>query len=198
MSGVWLASYLLLWILVAVLVFAVVVLLRQIGVLHARLAPMGTHFAGEGPEIGTSAPNVGLDYARTILTLIAFTSPTCTICAALKPSLAALRRQYPEMALQLVDASESPAVFDAFAVRSTPYVVTVNRDGIVVGRGVANTLEQIEELLRESRTPASTQPGSAEGGHAEGDVTKSLLNAGSPLNANSLVNADSLVGAVYE
>ena len=150
MRGVWLASYVVLWILVALLAFAVVVLLRQIGVLHARLAPMGTHFAGEGLDVGVVAPSLGFDYGRSVLTLIAFTSPSCQICAALKPSLAALRREYPEVVLELVDASESPATFDAFKVRSTPYVMTIDRFGLVVGRGVANTLEQIEQLVGES------------------------------------------------
>jgi thiol-disulfide isomerase/thioredoxin len=149
-SGVWLASYVVLWLLVALLAFAVVVLLRQIGVLHARLAPMGTHFGGEGLEVGVVAPKLGFDYERSVLTLIVFTSASCQICAALKPSLVALRRQYPEVVLELVDASESPAIFDAFKVRSTPYVVTIDRDGLVVGRGVANTLEQIEQLVGES------------------------------------------------
>lgn len=150
MSGVWLVSYVMLWILVALLVFAVVVLLRQIGVLHARLAPMGTHFAGEGLEVGAVAPSLGFDYGRSVLTLIAFTSPSCQICAALKPSLVALRREYPELVLELVDLSDSPTTFDAFKVRSTPYVMTINREGLVVGRGVANTLEQIEQLVGES------------------------------------------------
>jgi Thioredoxin len=149
-SGVWLASYVMLWILVALLAFAVVVLLRQIGVLHARLAPMGTHFGGEGLDVGVVAPNLGFDYGRAVLTLIAFTSPSCQICAALKPSLVALRRQYPELVLELVDAAESPTTFDAFKVRSTPYVMTIDRAGVVVGRGVANTLEQIEQLVGES------------------------------------------------
>ena len=150
--------------LLTLMALAVVALLRQIGVLHARLAPMGTHFGGEGLDIGAVAPGVGLEYARTTLTLLAFTSPTCTICAALKPSLLTLRRQYPEIVVELVDANDSPAVFDAFKVRSTPYVVAVDRDGLVVGRGVANTLEQIEELLRESRLGFSTSVAAASGG----------------------------------
>jgi thiol-disulfide isomerase/thioredoxin len=160
-SGVWLVSYIILWVLVALLVFAVVVLLRQIGVLHARLAPMGTHFAGEGLDVGVVAPNLGFDYGRSVLTVIAFTSPTCQICAALKPSLVALRRQYPELVLELVDASQSPATFDAFKVRSTPYVMTINREGRVVGRGVANTLEQIEQLVSESLASNSASAANA-------------------------------------
>ena len=41
-------------------------------------------------------------------------------------------------------------VFSAFAVRSTPYRVAVDRRGIVRGKGVANSLEQAEVLLEEA------------------------------------------------
>ena len=151
-GSVWLASYLMLWLAVVVLGFAVVALLRQVGVLHARLAPMGTHFAGEGPDLDSLAPTVGLAYDRAVLTVVAFTSPSCTVCRELRPSLDALRRQYRELQVHNVDLDpQTQPVFDAFGVRSTPYIVTVDRSGIVRGRGVANTLEQVEELVRESK-----------------------------------------------
>ena len=155
-GSVWVASYVVLWLAVLVLGVAVVALLRQLGVLHARLAPMGTHFAGEGPDLDSHAPAVGLAYDRATLTVLAFTSPTCTVCRELRPSLEALRRQYRELQVHVVDL-EPPTqpVFDAFLVRSTPYIVIVDRGGIVRGRGVANTLEQVEELVRESKLAAA-------------------------------------------
>lgn len=154
-GSLWVASYIALWGLVIVLAIAVVALLRQIGVLHARVSPMGTHFAGEGPDLLSRAPAVGVDYSTSVLTVFAFTSPTCTVCHELRPSLAAFRRQYRELQLQIVDMSDhTQSVFDAFSVRSTPYVVVVDREGTVRGRGVANTMEQIEELVRESRLGA--------------------------------------------
>jgi thiol-disulfide isomerase/thioredoxin len=153
-SGLWTASYVALWICVVVLAIAVAALLRQIGVLHARLAPMGTHFAGEGPDLEQPAPSVGLDWGASHLTLLAFTATTCTVCRELKPSLDALRRQYRDTRIEILDAEEHDPTFRAFAVRSTPYFVTVDRSGIVRGRGIANSLEQIEELVRESTLPA--------------------------------------------
>ena len=154
-GSVWVASYVMLSLSVVVLSIAVVALLRQLGVLHARLAPMGTHFAGEGPDLDSHAPAVGLAYDRAVLTVLAFTSPTCTVCRELRPSLDALRRQYRELQVYLVDLEPATQpVFDAFLVRSTPYIVTVDRAGIVRGRGVANTLEQVEELVRESKLTA--------------------------------------------
>jgi thiol-disulfide isomerase/thioredoxin len=148
----WVVSYVALWIAVVVLAVAVVALLRQIGVLHARIAPMGTHFAGEGPDLDSHAPAIGLDYTRSSLTVLAFTSPTCTICRELKPSLDALRRQDRTLRLETFDlGDETQAVFDAFSVRSTPYFVTIDSSAHVRGRGVANSMEQLEELIRESR-----------------------------------------------
>src|SRR5687768_13784593 len=66
MSGsVWIASYVLLWLAVLALGATVLALLRQIGVLHARLRPLGGHPAGEGPEIDSQAPTLaGVDYER--------------------------------------------------------------------------------------------------------------------------------------
>jgi Thioredoxin len=151
MSGPWIVSYVLLWIAVVVLGISVLALLRQVGVLHARIAPMGTHFAGEGPEVGSIAPDVGLDWARAQLSLVVFTSATCTICRELKPSIEAMRKSDPSLVVHTVTLEQHAAVFSAFNVRSTPYVITVSPGKYVLGRGVANTLEQIEELVREAR-----------------------------------------------
>lgn len=148
-GSVWVASYVILWMTVLLLCFTVVVLLRQIGVLHVRLPPVGVHPGGEGPEPGSPAPPVpGTDYSRSELTLVAFTSPTCTLCHELVPSIAALERDYRDLEVSVVSHSpQTTPVFTAFNVYSTPYVVVVDRDATVRGGGVANTLEQIEELL---------------------------------------------------
>jgi len=44
---IWIVSYVLLWIAVVVLGFTVIALLRQIGVLHTRVAPLPVPFAVE-------------------------------------------------------------------------------------------------------------------------------------------------------
>lgn len=163
MTGIWMVSYVLLWLTVLALGFSVVALLRQIGVLHTRIAPMGIHFAGEGPELDEPAPTVaGIDYQASPYTLLAFTSPTCEICATLKPALQRLSRGYREIDLQLVDHDVDPTIFSDFRVRSTPYLIAIDADGIVRSRGVANTLDQVEEMLAEvlagSVDPALVDP----------------------------------------
>jgi thiol-disulfide isomerase/thioredoxin len=151
-GGVWVASYVMLWVAVLVLGLAIVALLRQIGVLHARLRPLGVHFAGEGPPRHAPAPAADvLDYRRARLTVVAFTSPDCEICKRLLPGLHALARQYDDIAVEIVGHDAATAhFFAAFDVRSTPYLVAVDRDGIVQERGVANSLEQVEVMIEES------------------------------------------------
>ena len=152
-GGVWVVSYVLLWLAVLGLSFAVVALLRQVGVLHARLRPLGTNMAGEGPAVGAPAPrSERLDYDAAALTLLAFTSDRCDVCRSLVPSLPYLERDYAD-AVRLVVLDHGPAaaeLFSAFNVHSTPYFVTVDRTGTVRGGGVANSLEQVEVLVEES------------------------------------------------
>jgi thiol-disulfide isomerase/thioredoxin len=155
-GSVWVASYVLLWCAVLGLSVVVVALLRQIGVLHTRLRPLGVHFAGEGPDRLAPAPPIpGVDYADVSITIVAFSSPTCEICRQLLPSLRAIERQYRALRLVEIGLDDSARpVFDAFNVRSTPFFVTVDRNGIVQGRGVANSLEQVEVLVEEGLASA--------------------------------------------
>jgi thiol-disulfide isomerase/thioredoxin len=151
------ASYVVLWVAVIILGFSVVALLRQVGVLHTRLRPLGVNPAGEGPVIGDVAPELaGRQWTVAALTLIAFTSSRCPICRTLVPSLHVLERQYggDVSLLVLEHGSATAATFAAFNVTSTPYLVAVDAAGVVQGAGVANSLEQVEVLLEESRAVA--------------------------------------------
>jgi thioredoxin-like negative regulator of GroEL len=111
---------------------------------------MGVHFAGEGPDLDQPAPDAAVaGYEASACTLVAFTSPACEICARLLPGLRRLAAAYQEIELRIVDSDAKPEAFPVFGVRSTPYVVAVDGDGVVRSRGVANTLDQVEEMLAE-------------------------------------------------
>jgi methylamine dehydrogenase accessory protein MauD len=155
-GDVWVVSYVLLWLAVLGLSVMVVALLRQVGVLHTRLRPLGVHFAGEGPDQLVAAPPLpDVDYADHTMTLVAFSSPTCDVCRSLLPSLRAMDRQYRDLAIvEVALGADAQPVFSAFNVKSTPYFVTVDRHGIVQGRGVANSLEQVEVLVEEGLASA--------------------------------------------
>jgi hypothetical protein len=152
-GGVWLASYAVLWAAVLVLLVTMLALLRQIGVLHERLAAAGEGAeavgCGVGPAVGEAAPMPGrLGYARSAVTVVAFTAPTCSRSRALVPSLRAVDQQYDEV--RVVEVSRGPrtaGAFEAFGVASTPFVVAVGRDGRVRDRGRVRTMAQLEDLL---------------------------------------------------
>jgi methylamine dehydrogenase accessory protein MauD len=72
---------------------------RQLGVLHERIAPVGALMLAKGLKVGDSAPQIAVQdlegrsitvgAARTDerAALIMFVSPTCPVCKALLPAL---------------------------------------------------------------------------------------------------------------
>jgi len=153
-GGVWTASYVLLWLAVAVLLVMVLALLRQVGVLHARLDEVSAAGVAEpvdeGPELGADAPLPGkLGYGRAPMTVVAFVADGCELSTALAPSLRVVDRQYGD-ALRVVElrlGARTLAAFEAFNVQATPFVVCVDRDGVVRARGRTRSLDQLEGLV---------------------------------------------------
>lgn len=99
MSELWVASYVLLWVIVAVLCFAVVGLLRQLGLIQLRLGPEpGALITKEGLDRGAPAPDFSATDVRTGTqlrmsslrgrhVLLLFMTPTCIACRQLIPSV---------------------------------------------------------------------------------------------------------------
>jgi methylamine dehydrogenase accessory protein MauD len=87
-----LISNVVLWVVVVVLAAVVLALVRQIGVLHERVAPAGALMTHSGPRVGEAAPRfeladwlgrpvtVGGASVDGKATLLAFVSPTCPVC----------------------------------------------------------------------------------------------------------------------
>lgn len=107
-------SNLLLWIAVLVLGGIVLALLRQVGVLHERVAPAGALVGRERPQVGESAPvlavadrrgeehRIGGVAANGASTLLFFLSPTCPVCATLLPVVrSVVRDEGPSLRLVL-------------------------------------------------------------------------------------------------
>lgn len=111
-------SNLLLWIAVIALSVVVLALLRQIGVLHERVAPAGALMVRGGPSVGDAAPvievatwsgetlRIGGAEAEGRATLLFFLSPTCPICKTLLPVVRGLAKSEPS--LRVVLASDGP------------------------------------------------------------------------------------------
>lgn len=112
-------SNLLLWVLVIVLAAVVLALVRQIGVLHERVAPAGALMQAAGPKPGEAAPileltdwsgrsqRVGGPDEAGRSTLLFFTSPTCPVCKSLLPVLDSVRADEGRR-LRVLLASDGP------------------------------------------------------------------------------------------
>jgi len=112
-----LISNVVLWVVVVILAAVVLALVRQIGVLHERVAPAGALVGREGPRVGEAAPRleltdwmgrpcpIGGPSAERKATLLAFVSPTCPVCKAILAILDSVSRQ-EERWLRLVLASD--------------------------------------------------------------------------------------------
>lgn len=96
-----LISNVLLWIATLGLGLLVLVLARQIGVLHERIAPVGALAIDSGPKVGELAPAmelaaldgrvIGLGRPRERGLLLFFLSPTCPVCKKLLPVLRSMQ-----------------------------------------------------------------------------------------------------------
>ena len=126
MSEALVVSNIALWILVVALAAIVLALVRQIGVLHERVAPAGALLGREGPRPGERAPavevpdlagrpvRVGGSEPSGASTLLLFVAPSCPVCKAILPAARSLRDAEGER-LRLVLASDGPrAEHEAF------------------------------------------------------------------------------------
>jgi len=112
-------SHVLLWILVIVLAGVVLALVRQVGVLHERVAPVGALVMRDGPRIGEPAPalevhdwngrrqRIGGGDAEGQSTLLLFVSPSCPVCKTLLPVLDSVQAAEDRW-LRVVLASDGP------------------------------------------------------------------------------------------
>lgn len=135
-----LISNLVLWAVVVVLAIAVLALVRQIGVLHERVAPAGALVGREGPRVGEPVPPLAaLDWAGRPLTiggaaadgkstLLVFVSPSCPVCKTMLEILDAVLRSEQRW-LRLVLASdgtreEHEAFVRDHGLAERPYVLS--------------------------------------------------------------------------
>jgi methylamine dehydrogenase accessory protein MauD len=133
-------SNLVLWLLVLVLAGVVLALVRQVGVLHERVAPAGALSVSGGPRTGEPGPvveaedwtghpvQVGGPAADGRSTLVFFVSPSCPVCKELLPAAASAGRAERAW-LRLIVASDGPrAEHEAFVAEhglgDAPYVLS--------------------------------------------------------------------------
>lgn len=101
----------------------------------------------QGPPRGSPAPALpGLHPDGTRTTLLAFVAPGCDGCAELRSTLE--RLSLPDLDVQVVDLDDrSASSFDAFDVVAPPFVVVIDRQGLVRASGPARSDRDIVGLI---------------------------------------------------
>lgn len=129
-----------LWLVVVGLIFVVMALARQVGILHERIRPAGALHIAKGLKVGESAPvietpditgqplRIGASNPHGRSTLVAFVSPTCPVCKSLLPVLRSMRRsERANVDVILASdgvADEHQAFIAAEALEEFPYVLS--------------------------------------------------------------------------
>jgi methylamine dehydrogenase accessory protein MauD len=130
-------SNVLLWCLLIALAFAVMGLVRQIGILHGRIAPAGALMLDKGVAVNEPAPKVtaadrdgrpvNFGYAGDKGQLLFFLSPTCPICKSLLPAIKSIAREQAER-LEVIYVSDGDLeaqrkLISEFKLEGARYVV---------------------------------------------------------------------------
>jgi methylamine dehydrogenase accessory protein MauD len=115
-------SQIVLWVVVVVLALTVVALVRQIGVLHERVAPLGALSTKNAVEVGQAAPqfdvidlagrplHIGGRSADGRSQLLLFVSPSCPMCKKLLPVARSFARSERQgVALVLMGDGDRPS-----------------------------------------------------------------------------------------
>jgi methylamine dehydrogenase accessory protein MauD len=105
MSASLAALLILQWVVLLVLATVVLALIRQVGLLHQRIAPAGALMISEGVRVGQVVPAItlktldgdeivlGSGSPQGLSTLFMFVAPDCPVCAQLIPALTSIARQ---------------------------------------------------------------------------------------------------------
>jgi len=151
MSGVWLASYVVLWVVVLLLAFLLAGALRQLGLLQLRLGDdPGALITDIGLERGAEAPDftalasetgdlVSLSDLPAVPRMLVFASPGCLSCRELIPGLNEVRKTRGEFdfivvcrgdvescqAFGRMNGLEAPMVVDTTGQIEKDYLVTL-------------------------------------------------------------------------
>ncbi len=193
MEGVWLISYVVLWVLALGLAVLVFVLYRQLGMMYLGSAE---GVSRDGLERGTIAPDFDitdqygkrqrlLDYRGRPVVLL-FGSPHCTPCRILMPQLQDWARAHPEASVVWLNAASPEEsrhfvadtqatipvapyppegnLMDSYKVRVTPFSFLLDEDGVIRAKGLCNTKGVLDIFYRELKSARHEEQALAEAG----------------------------------
>jgi methylamine dehydrogenase accessory protein MauD len=172
MEGIWLVSFIVLWLVVIVEGVLIVLLYRQLGIMYLGSA---SGVSRDGLPVGATAPDFQLEDSegraqrlsnyRGRNVLLLFGSTHCEPCRRLLPGLQEfaagpgrdfdvlwLNEGTPEETLQfqsetgarLPMLSYKDGINDSYKVRVTPFLFMVDAAGVIKAKGLVNTKSQLE------------------------------------------------------
>lgn len=189
MEGIWLVSYIALWLIVLVLILLVLLLYRQLGIMYLGSAE---GVSRDGLDRGRSAPDFSLtDQYGNVQKLgnlkgkpavVLFGSPHCSPCRILLPQLNEWSRAHPEVGVVWLNAAspeeslkfvsdtgaEIPVapyapqenLMDKYRVRVTPFMFFLDENGVIRAKGLVNTKAGVDLYYKEYKDfKAGKQPG---------------------------------------
>lgn len=187
MEGIWLVSYIVLWLVVLVLLVLVVLLYRQLGIMYLGTAE---GVARDGLDFGEQAPDFSLtdqygnlqhpsDYRGRPLLLL-FGSPHCGPCGILLPQLHEWAAAHPEVGIVWLNsaspeeslryASETGATLpmaphtpddklaERYRVRVTPFMFMLDGEGRVRSKGLVNTKSGLDMYYKQLLQARADEP----------------------------------------
>jgi thiol-disulfide isomerase/thioredoxin len=155
------AALLLAWIAIVILAFALAGLLRSVRALVAGRTP---HTLRVGPAPGASLAEI-VDVAELGSgrpTVLLFADESCSVCKAVFPKFNDLAETYRELSFGLMVSGETngfrsehvvvrasqQSLFDALAIRMTPFALSLNQDGTILEAEPAGSNERLESMVR--------------------------------------------------
>lgn len=193
MEGIWLVSYIILWLLVLGMGVLIFLLYRQLGVMYLGSAE---GVSRDGLPVGSPAPDFNIQdqygnmqhlaaYRGKKPLYLVFGSPGCTPCRVLMPQLNEWAAQHPEIQVVWLNAASpeetlkyasdmgadvpmiaitpDDKIMERYRVRVTPFSFMVDEQGVIRAKGLVNAKAGIDLYYREMRTG---RPGTAVVGEA--------------------------------
>jgi hypothetical protein len=174
-------------VLILVVIGALLLTIRQVGILLNQVGPVGARGSTQGPRIGenitahlSSLP--GMAGTPSGPSLYVFASESCAVCASVRKGAETLARYWSDRASIRLVYDEHPKSssigslarglslwHDArlrgrLGIELVPFAVMTNAVGEVIGKGIVNDSSQLESLLELLlRDRASATSGSSEG-----------------------------------
>jgi hypothetical protein len=200
MTGIWLASYVVLWAFVLMQAAIVIALMRQLGL---RVLNTGQAISRDGLQIGSIAPSLASGSATSVgsseFSVVILASRTCQPCRALIPHINSFAREIkPHAGVSLVLDEPSETVVetvhelgvaarvirviaargshDPYKVRVTPFAFLLDAEGRVIAKGLVNNGADLKTLWQHRHH--LTQP-------TEVAVTTGLIGGGSDGHTHS-------------